>query len=157
MRRFLSGMAALGALGVLAAAGSASAAKLHCVIPGGKQVTAKVTATLGDSDFIIDTDTLNTRDWTAWSIQGRPLAVWLGPDSVAETRGGLVRISRSARLERPTLLRAGLGVDSQDLPSEAGAALTIDLATGKAVIAQHVTLGADVASWAWEGSCQAAP
>jgi hypothetical protein len=127
------------------------------VIPGGKQAAPKITATLADSDFVIDTGTLNAKDWTAWSIRGQPLALWLGPDSVARTDGGMVRISRSARLERPALLHAGLGVDREDLPTETGAALTIDLATGKAEITQHVTLGSDVESWAWEGSCQAQP
>ncbi|HZC17857.1 MAG TPA: hypothetical protein VE309_13955 [Caulobacteraceae bacterium] len=137
--------------------GVAGAARLHCVIPGGRQVAPKITAILGESDFVIDTDSLTSNDWAKWSIRGRPLALWLGPDSVAETRGGMVRISRSAKLERPRLLRAELGLDRQDLPAETGAALTIDLATGRAEIDQHVTLGADVTRWAWEGSCRAAP
>jgi hypothetical protein len=150
-------MAALAVCAPLAAAGSASAARLHCTIPGGKQVTAKVVTILGDSDFVIDTDTLKSADWTAWSISGRPLALWLGPDSVAETSGDVVRISRTTRFERPQLLQAGLDLDRQDLPTETGAVLSIDTRTGKAEIVQHVTEGGDVASWAWEGSCSAAP
>ncbi|MFI4935810.1 MAG: hypothetical protein ACHP7N_14405 [Caulobacterales bacterium] len=135
-----SAIGALAAMCLLSAGGSANAALLSCVIPGGSRTDGPLDGSITTSTLFVDTDALSSPDWRPGSIRGELTFLFAGPQATVTQTGAVIQVSKPFFHKfRGATLRY---------------TLSIDTATGEAAIVARASDGdRTTATVEWRGRC----